>query len=835
MKKRPISGILLAAPTALITVLTAYCLSSCTCGGATVVAKNCGVSVSSDGRQVALQNELVRVSFDLTSGCYRISTLDDSAPCIDKACARVGDRQTTVAERRAYLTANDTAGMSLTVENHQTDGSVVLLKFSLQRRSPALVLSAGLRNGGRDTPVIKRFSPLADGLLFAGCNLNDNLRLLDGAGGALPTAVHRRLPVATINNLMLTFGKGAARRTLVAGGVAYSDFNKYVGVDSTLCLYADDPVGKRLSPGEEYLPDGDRFYIDCATRDPFVALETYGRSLARLQNARPNYYTFPTICLWYAMKPQFGNFGATNDSPGAVAEMQHVKASGWLRYTTAGIRLVPDCYDKNNENGWWDDAHWQQHGSGSVQSDIPLSSGHLRAPCETTAKWAGAVSALGGIPFIYFQTAVRSDDYAEQYPEQMLFNEAHHRIDPNAIPDGITDSEWGWAWGYLNHYQTSYDFTDTAFQAHLHDVYRNLRDGGVRGLMYDYPNTGWAFYGGMDDRSSTAGAMYRKIFATARRVLGDDCWLHERNLVIGSDITLGLVASQRIWGDTDLATPEMFARGGLRWYKNRVAVCYDMDAKNLLKATPDNADGLRKMLTMTYATASRLLLANSFKSLSAQHLATLSRVFPYHSSPLTARPVDLLINDRPTVYSFRIDDDWQQVVFYNDSDSLTATLTAALSSPAVEGGLELRADRRYYVYDFWNDAFVGALNGDEHLTQTLRAGEARMLSVRAVAGRPQILSTDRHLLQGYVELADVVWDEAAQTLRGKANLVADEAMKITVAPNSYRFIDASAPCTVTTRQSGKGLLELVLAGAKGGWTEWEMSFAKPAVRLKKER
>lgn len=68
-------------------------------------------------------------------------------------------------------------------------------------------------------------------------------------------------------------------------------------------------------------------------------------------------------------------------------------------------------------------------------------------------------------------------------------------------------------------------------------------------------------------------------FKLASEGLGDEAYIHERNLKYGSDIALGYVASQRTWGDTDVITPEMVTRSGLRWYKNRVVVNYDMDAK----------------------------------------------------------------------------------------------------------------------------------------------------------------------------------------------------------------------------------------------------------------
>jgi hypothetical protein len=300
--------------------------------------------------------------------------------------------------------------------------------------------------------------------------------------------------------------------------------------------------------------------------------------------------------------------------------------------------------------------------------------------------------------------------------------------------------------------------------------------------------------------------------------------LDERNVGIGSDITLGIVSSQRIWIDTDIATPEMYSRSGLRWYKNRIVICYDPDSKNLLKIVPDNRDGLNRLLTMCYMVNSRMLLANSFSVLNQEQIFALSRTFPYHASPLTARPVDMLLRKYPSIYSFHISDDWQQVVFYNQDDSASVTLSAGLSDKAIHGGLELSFDKSYYVYDFWNKRFTGKISGKDKLTQELRPGEARMMSVCAVENHPQILSTDRHLMQGYIELSDVKWDAAAKTLKGKAQLIENEPMTIVIAVNGFKYQNSEAKNSSASVVEKDGLIELVLKNESGGIVEWTTTF-----------
>lgn len=582
-------------------------------------------------------------------------------------------------------------------------------------------------------------------------------------------------------------------------------------------LYASDPVGKLVDKGGEYYAVADRFYIDFVSPNPIYSSEKYAQTLQKIQNIKLNYYYFPTICLWYAMEPRYGGdiVMGTNDSPGAVEEMKRVRNSGFLKYTTMGIRLVPDCYEENNENGWWDDEHWQMHGSGNQHEGMKLKGAHYRAPYETSKKWAQAIHELGGLPFTYFQTAVRSKDYAEKYPEHMLFNESFHEVE---------------SFDWLNKNYSSYDFTDKSFVKHMKEVYQNLHDAGIIGMMFDYPYTGWPIYGGMDDKYSTAASAYRTIFKLAHEGLGENSYIHERNLTYGSDIALGYVSSQRTWGDTDVITAEMVARSGLRWYKNRVVVNYDMDAKNLLKAQPnDSDDGINKLLTMSYVTASRLLLANSFGTLNAKHIYKLSRIYPFHQFAKSARPLDAFTSDYPRVYGMKLTDNWTSLTFYNEDENEEKRISIKLAGIEGRGGIGLNENAEYHIYDFWNDQYIGKIKGNSTLSQELRKGEARQMAIHKVENNPQVLSTDRHILQGFLELSNINWNNNTKNLSGNAQLIEDEALNIVIETNGYKVQD----CSVTDKKTeckvikiSDSIYKLYLKNKKGGNINWEITFSK---------
>jgi hypothetical protein len=233
-----------------------------------------------------------------------------------------------------------------------------------------------------------------------------------------------------------------------------------------------------------------------------------------------------------------------------------------LKYAPAAVLLEPDLYDANNQQGWWDDAHWQRGPNSRVRGAASGESSHGQfvPPYETARKWAGAVESLGGIPMIYVQTGFRSQDYADRFPGHMLFNRPDAPYLNDKGEQQYCDKE------KKQPRKMGYDYTSPGFQRHVREVWENLRQAGVQGVKFDYPDlpfTGWPG-GGMADAYATTATHYRTIFRLAQEGLGPDCYLHERALDRGSDVTLGLVTSQRTEGDTDKMDPAMVSRVGLR-------------------------------------------------------------------------------------------------------------------------------------------------------------------------------------------------------------------------------------------------------------------------------
>lgn len=586
-------------------------------------------------------------------------------------------------------------------------------------------------------------------------------------------------------------------------------------------LYAKDPVGKLVDPGVRYLPD-DRFYVDFITDNPFENLEQYGWSIRLAQKIELNMYDFPTVCLWYAHHKSYGGGKAQNDTVGAVAEIEAIDKAGFLKYSRAAVRLVPDCYTKNNQQGWWDDKHFQMHGSTNLGD---FEGGTYKAPYETSEKWGKAVTERGGIPLTYCQTGFRSEDYAHQFPGHMLFNKSVAWMnESNKKP--LDDEEfWGNAWS-KSFRVWSFDYTDPGFVKHVKDVYASYRSGSIKGLMFDYPARGWASGGGMEDKYATTASAYRQIFKLAKEGLGPESYIHERNMERGSDITLGLTTSHRTENDTSRITPQAITRCGLRWYKNRVVINYDTDSKNIYRLR-DNRDVVRSLMTMSYVATGRLLLANSFAQMTPEIIQDLTRIFPFHTNPKTARPVDAFTQKYPRVYDFEVSESWHQLTFLNTDSDNKMDVDVKLAGSTAEGTLGLNPDKDYYVYDFWNDAFVGKVAGSGKLSRQLRPGEACMMSIHQVEDHPQFISTNRHVMQGYIDMVKIEWLAGRNILRGISRVVGGDSYVVTIATNGYtaRSAQASDPNTsVKLENSDNGLTRLVIKRDENAIVEWTVKF-----------
>lgn len=323
--------------------------------------------VDTAGAIVTLKNSKQQLSFNLDNGIFEISDAKGEK-VVRNAFFQMGGIQSKDRFVKRTCRATDISdelgkGKLLTINVSVDKYADIVWQAAMYGEDDYVVFNMGIRNDTRTPYRVMSFYPLISNHVYEGQDTRQNYRVLEGASGGARTLVLQDGVLTSFNNLLAKFGMSDSTRMVVAGGITYNEFEKFVTVRQHetrlhLSLFVEDPVGKLVDAGNDYLPN-ERFYLCFNDRDPFHALEKYGKTLQQAQGIRLNKYDFPTECLWYASF--YNNEKGRrkfNDSKGAVEEMDNAIRSGITRFTRTAIRLVPDAYGADNQQGWWDDEHW---------------------------------------------------------------------------------------------------------------------------------------------------------------------------------------------------------------------------------------------------------------------------------------------------------------------------------------------------------------------------------------------------------------------------------------------------------------------------------------------
>ena len=357
-----------------------------TIAAACLVFVSAGNLHASDGAAAAVQNTFtiengrIRIGFDPGSGTYDVwdrTATDPSSPAAPILAGMTFSANGWKSSDPGYrhegraIALDDMfgPGRELRITSTSTTGQPTLvLKLRIHEGQGFITAGGGMLNTTDEAIQLKEFVPAA-GKVFPQLRDFPNLGILEGNGGGRPTRVVHKTPATSMNNILMTFGTENQTRSLVMGGLSYVDFQKSAGIDRPnpdgpfeASVRMHDDVGKRVDPGKSYLA-GDLVYIDFLTDNPFESAEHYARAIRDAMGVKINAYTFPSICMWFISVRHFGgDAGSVNDTPGAVREMDHVVDSGFLKYSPVAVRIVPDNYEANNQQGWWDDEHWRMYG-----------------------------------------------------------------------------------------------------------------------------------------------------------------------------------------------------------------------------------------------------------------------------------------------------------------------------------------------------------------------------------------------------------------------------------------------------------------------------------------
>ncbi len=268
-------------------------------------------------------------------------------------------------------------------------------------------------------------------------------------------------------------------------------------------------------------------------------------------------------------------------------------------------------------------------------------------------------------------------------------------------------------------------------------------------------------------------------------------------------------------GDSPLFGGRNYFLNGRVWY-NDPDPCYVRSELSLDQARTASS----------WVAISGQLYTNSdwMPDLPAERLDIIKRTVEPHGK--TARPVDFLENDPPTI--------WQ----VTDTQSPTRRDVIALYNFTKEpktfsipiSQLDLPKSASYAAFDFWGKAELGDVT--DTLTATLPPTSCQIIAIRPMLDHPFVISTSRHVTQGMIDLSDETWDAATKTLSGKSQVIAGDAyeLRLVKTPQSATWtakasVD-SADATITTTATEKNFLATIASKSTGTVT-WHIQFAAP--------
>ncbi len=258
-----------------------------------------------------------------------------------------------------------------------------------------------------------------------------------------------------------------------------------------------------------------------------------------------------------------------------------------------------------------------------------------------------------------------------------------------------------------------------------------------------------------------------------------------------------------------LTTLNQLFANNILWYN---------DPDTLLVGEYAPLDVARLATTVVGLPGQMMFAGDKLAELPKERMWLLQRTLPV----CDVRPLDLFpIHDALPVWTLKVARPWASwdvVSLFNWSDRRAKKLNVKFD----ELGLDAKAG--YLVYDYWRQKCLGSASGK--IQVELEPQSNALLAVHPALGRPQFLSTDRHLTQGAVSIETLEWDAAAAALFGRTQLVPGETTTITLhVPEGFALQSAAAgSATVKAKQHRDGTATVKLRTDEAGAVDWVARF-----------
>lgn len=142
-------------------------------------------------------------------------------------------------------------------------------------------------------------------------------------------------------------------------------------------------------------------------------------------------------------------------------------------------------------------------------------------------------------------------------------------------------------------------------------------------------------------------------------------------------------------------------------------------------------------------------------------------------------------------------------------------------SISFESMLGLDPQKSYLIFDFWNQQFLGVYKNEIELD--IEPHDTRVLHVRPLLQRPQVLATNRHISGAY-SIESLKWNEKKQILSGLSKTIANVSYSLFIYfPNDFSPSRIKSSANLTFKRVDDNVLKVTMTG-KEEIVNWTISF-----------
>jgi hypothetical protein len=320
----------------------------------------------------------------------------------------------------------------------------------------------------------------------------------------------------------------------------------------------------------------------------------------------------------------------------------------------------------------------------------------------------------------------------------------------------------------------------------------------------------------MKNPSDDTDGLYRETLKSIREGIGPDryllgCWvvpLEGVGLMNGSRIGADVLPNWDGFKFAMRATMQYYFLHNVAWYA---------DPDVFIVRAPLPLEQARAWATLQGLTGQAALTSDRLVDLSPERVELMKRVYP----AVDIRPLDLFSSDRnKRLWDLKVNHlgrEYDVLGVFNFDEVKSASSYVAWKD------LGLPEDRPVHVFDFWNKEYLGAW--EKGMSVDLMPASTRVFALMPATDQVQLVSTSRHITQGWVDL--ISHSIRGNRYTGKSRLIKNDPYHLWFAfPRGKNFAIKSAragklPVRITNHQ---GWGEVAVTSPVTTEVSWEVIF-----------